>query len=51
MKSISGKAFAKILEYHGWNLLRIKGSNKLLSLYKYTYSTGNNFKSGGSSNG
>jgi len=28
MKSISGKAFAKILERHGWNLVRIQGSLK-----------------------
>ncbi|MGB8993442.1 MAG: type II toxin-antitoxin system HicA family toxin [Desulfobaccales bacterium] len=27
MKSMSGKAFAKILERHGWNLLRTSGSH------------------------
>lgn len=27
MKSISGKDFAKILEKHGWKLMRIKGSH------------------------
>lgn len=27
MKSISGKEFAKILEKHGWELMRIKGSH------------------------
>jgi len=27
MKSISGKKFAKILEYHGWRLMRIQGSH------------------------
>jgi len=27
MKSVSGKDFAKILERHGWSLLRIKGSH------------------------
>jgi predicted RNA binding protein YcfA (HicA-like mRNA interferase family) len=29
MKSISGKAFAKILERHGWNLVRIQGSHHI----------------------
>ena len=27
MKSVSGKDFARILERHGWELLRIKGSH------------------------
>lgn len=27
MKSLSGKQFAKILERHGWALLRINGSH------------------------
>ena len=27
MKSVSGKQFAKVLERHGWLLLRIKGSH------------------------
>lgn len=27
MKSISGKEFAKVLERHGWILLRVKGSH------------------------
>ncbi|MEB3191329.1 MAG: type II toxin-antitoxin system HicA family toxin [Snowella sp.] len=27
MKSISGKKFAKILEEHGWQLMRVKGSH------------------------
>ncbi len=27
MKSISGKEFAKILEKHGWILLRVQGSH------------------------
>lgn len=27
MKSISGKEFAKVLERHGWALLRIQGSH------------------------
>ena len=27
MKSVSGKEFARILERHGWELLRIKGSH------------------------
>ena len=27
MKSVSGKVFAKVLERHGWSLLRIKGSH------------------------
>ena len=26
MKSVSGKEFAKILERHGWSLLRVQGS-------------------------
>ena len=29
MKSISGKVFARILEHHGWVLLRIKGSHHI----------------------
>jgi predicted RNA binding protein YcfA (HicA-like mRNA interferase family) len=29
MKSISGKAFAKILEQHGWQLLRVHGSHHI----------------------
>jgi predicted RNA binding protein YcfA (HicA-like mRNA interferase family) len=27
MKSVSGTQFARILEKHGWNLLRINGSH------------------------
>ncbi len=26
MKSVSGKEFARILERHGWSLLRVQGS-------------------------
>ena len=29
MKSVSGKDFAKILEQHGWILLRVKGSHHI----------------------
>ena len=29
MKAVSGKDFAKILERHGWSLLRIKGSHHI----------------------
>ena len=29
MKSVSGKEFAKVLERHGWSLLRIKGSHHI----------------------
>jgi predicted RNA binding protein YcfA (HicA-like mRNA interferase family) len=29
MKSVSGKEFAKILERHGWILLRIEGSHHI----------------------
>jgi predicted RNA binding protein YcfA (HicA-like mRNA interferase family) len=29
MKSISGKGFAKILEQHGWSLLRVQGSHHI----------------------
>jgi predicted RNA binding protein YcfA (HicA-like mRNA interferase family) len=29
MKSISGKDFTKVLERHGWELLRIKGSHHI----------------------
>ena len=29
MKAISGKEFAKILEQHGWRLLRINGSHHI----------------------
>jgi len=27
MKSVSGKDFAKLLERHGWSLLRVQGSH------------------------
>jgi predicted RNA binding protein YcfA (HicA-like mRNA interferase family) len=27
MKSVSGKEFAKLLERHGWSLLRVQGSH------------------------
>ncbi len=27
MRSVSGKEFAKILERHGWSLLRVQGSH------------------------
>lgn len=29
MKSVSGKAFAKVLELHGWSLLRVEGSHHI----------------------
>jgi hypothetical protein len=29
MKSVSGKEFAKVLERHGWSLLRIQGSHQI----------------------
>ncbi len=29
MKSVSGKDFAKILERHGWTLLRVQGSHHI----------------------
>ena len=29
MKSVSGKEFAKLLERHGWTLLRIQGSHHI----------------------
>jgi predicted RNA binding protein YcfA (HicA-like mRNA interferase family) len=29
MKSVSGKEFAKVLEQHGWSLLRIQGSHHI----------------------
>jgi predicted RNA binding protein YcfA (HicA-like mRNA interferase family) len=29
MKSISGKDFAKLLEQHGWSLLRVQGSHHI----------------------
>ena len=29
MNPISGKAFAKAIERHGWNLLRIQGSHHI----------------------
>lgn len=29
MKSISGKEFARILEQHGWELVRIQGSHHI----------------------
>ena len=29
MKSVSGKEFAKVLERHGWTLLRVHGSHHI----------------------
>ncbi|HYX72718.1 MAG TPA: type II toxin-antitoxin system HicA family toxin [Nitrososphaera sp.] len=29
MKSVSGKEFAKLLEHHGWTLLRVQGSHHI----------------------
>ncbi len=29
MKAVSGKRFARILEQHGWELLRIQGSHHI----------------------
>ncbi len=29
MKPLSGKAFARIVERHGWTLLRVKGSHHI----------------------
>ncbi len=29
MKQLSGKEFAKIIERHGWNLLRVQGSHHI----------------------
>jgi predicted RNA binding protein YcfA (HicA-like mRNA interferase family) len=29
MRSVSGKEFAKILERHGWTLLRVQGSHHI----------------------
>ena len=29
MKSVSGKEFAKILEQHGWVLMRVQGSHHI----------------------
>ncbi len=29
MKSVSGKEFARILERHGWSLLRVQGSHHI----------------------
>ncbi len=29
MKQLSGKEFAKILERHGWNVLRVHGSHHI----------------------
>jgi predicted RNA binding protein YcfA (HicA-like mRNA interferase family) len=29
MKSVSGKEFARILEHHGWTLLRVQGSHHI----------------------
>ncbi len=29
MKSLSGKAFSKILQQHGWRLLRTRGSHHI----------------------
>jgi len=29
MRSVSGKEFAKLLERHGWSLLRVQGSHHI----------------------
>jgi predicted RNA binding protein YcfA (HicA-like mRNA interferase family) len=29
MKSVSGKEFARVLERHGWTLLRVQGSHHI----------------------
>ncbi|HUY27608.1 MAG TPA: type II toxin-antitoxin system HicA family toxin [Candidatus Binataceae bacterium] len=29
MKVLSGRAFARIIEHHGWSLLRIQGSHHI----------------------
>jgi predicted RNA binding protein YcfA (HicA-like mRNA interferase family) len=29
MKSVSGKEFARLLERHGWSLLRVQGSHHI----------------------
>lgn len=29
MRSVSGKDFAKVLERHGWSLLRVQGSHHI----------------------
>ena len=29
MKSVSGKELAKLLEHHGWSLLRVQGSHHI----------------------
>jgi len=29
MRSISGKEFARVLEHHGWSLLRVQGSHHI----------------------
>jgi predicted RNA binding protein YcfA (HicA-like mRNA interferase family) len=29
MKTITGKAFCKILEHHGWEFLRVRGSHHI----------------------
>lgn len=29
MKSVSGKEFVKVLERHGWSLLRVQGSHHI----------------------
>lgn len=29
MKSVSGKEFARVLEQHGWQLLRVQGSHHI----------------------
>ncbi|MGH9754190.1 MAG: type II toxin-antitoxin system HicA family toxin [Blastocatellia bacterium] len=34
MKAVSGKEFAKILERHGWSLLRVQGSHHIYSVGK-----------------
>jgi predicted RNA binding protein YcfA (HicA-like mRNA interferase family) len=34
MKSISGKKLAKILERHGWELLRIQGSHQIYAFFE-----------------
>jgi predicted RNA binding protein YcfA (HicA-like mRNA interferase family) len=32
MKSISGRAFAKLLEQRGWELIRVQGSHHMIRI-------------------
>jgi predicted RNA binding protein YcfA (HicA-like mRNA interferase family) len=37
VKALSGKEFVRLLERHGWRLLRINGSHHIYGLFAYRF--------------